>query len=84
MNKSLSTEHQHLWVDMVREGTVKKNSASEGEGSGVGSSRQRVGPTYNREYKRAQHVPQRAPGDDRDPGMTHHILKPRHPRSLPR
>lgn len=54
-----------------------------GRRSGVGSSRQRVGPTYNREYKRAQHVPQRAPGDGRDPGMRHHILKPRHPRSLP-
>lgn len=24
MNKSLYTEHQHLWVDMVREGTVEK------------------------------------------------------------
>lgn len=51
--------------------------------SGVGSSRHMVGPTYNREYKGAQHVPQRAPGDERDPGMTHHILKPRHPCSLP-
>ncbi len=31
-NKSLQTEHQHLWVDMVREGTGDKQRKWKGEG----------------------------------------------------
>lgn len=51
---------------MVKSEKVKEDKAGEGRQEGAGerrergreAGRQRVGPTYNREYERAQNVPQ--------------------------
>lgn len=70
----VTSQIQCLWVHGVNKHGRGQSDRDKEKGGRRRGSRQRVGPTYNREYERAQNVPQRAPGDGGDPRVRHHAL----------